>query len=157
MKFSSKEDIDVPIEQVFAMVSNFDTIERAALRRGAEVQRLDTLAKPGVGMRWSAAFKARGRMRQLDIDMVAYNPPNVMQFHSVAQGLESDFLIELVAMSRNRTRLSVQLDLKPRSISARLLVQSLKLARSNLNAKFHQRMADYARELENRAARANQA
>lgn len=153
MKFSAKEDIDVPIDQVFQMVTNFDAIERAALRRGAEVQRLDQMQKPGVGMRWKAAFRARGRMRELQIELTTYNPPQQVQFHSLAQGLETDLVIDLVEMSRNRTRLSMQLDLRPRSIPARLLVQSLKLARASLNEKFHKRLADYARDLETRAAR----
>ena len=154
MKFSSKEDIEAPIEQVFALVSDFEALERAALRRGAEVQRTDTLRKPGVGMTWAASFMARGRQRHLDIRMAEYEPPHGMRFHSVAQGLETDMKLDLVALSRGRTRLSVELDLKPRSISARLMVQSLKLARANLNKKFHLRMADYARDLEDRAKRA---
>lgn len=153
MKFSSKEDIEASIEKVFEIVSDFETLERAALRRGAEVQRTDKLRKPAVGMSWSASFLARGRQRHLDIRMVEYEPPNAMRFHSVAQGLETDLRVELLALSRNRTRLSLDLELKPRSISARLLVQSLKLARTNLNRKFHLRMADYARDLEDRARR----
>lgn len=153
MKFSSKEDIEASIEKVFEIVSDFETLERAALRRGAEVQRTDKLRKPAVGMSWSASFLARGRQRHLDIRMVEYEPPNAMRFHSVAQGLEADLRVELLALSRNRTRLSLDLELKPRSISARLLVQSLKLARTNLNRKFHLRMADYARDLEDRARR----
>jgi carbon monoxide dehydrogenase subunit G len=154
MKFSSKEDIEAPIEQVFAQVSDFAALERAALRRGAEVQRTDKLRKPEVGMSWSASFVARGRQRQLEIRMTEYEPPNAMRFHSVAQGLETDMKVELVALSRGRTRLSVELELKPRSISARLLVQSLKLAKANLNKKFHLRMADYARDLEDRVKKA---
>ncbi|MEE4345550.1 MAG: SRPBCC family protein [Paracoccaceae bacterium] len=154
MKFSAKEDIEAPIEQVFALVSDFESLERAALRRGAEVQRTDSLRKPGVGMRWMAAFMARGRQRKLDIEMTEYESPNGMRFHSVAQGLETDMKVEFVALSRGRTRLSVDLELKPKSISARLLVQSLKLARANLSKKFHLRMADYARDLEDRAKRA---
>jgi hypothetical protein len=71
----------------------------------------------------------------------------------VAQGLEVDMIVELVALSRGRTRLSVDLDLKPKSISARLLVQSLKLAKANLSKKFHLRIADYARDLEDRVKR----
>jgi hypothetical protein len=153
MKFSTKEDIEAPLEQVFAQISDFEALERAALRRGAEVQRTDSLRKPGVGMRWTAAFMARGRQRQLDILMRSYDPPHGMAFDSVAQGLHSDLRIDLVALSRGRTRLSVDLELKPRSISARLLVQSLKLARTNLNKKFHLRMADFARELEERLRR----
>jgi uncharacterized membrane protein len=154
MKFSAKEDIEAPIEQVFALVSDFESLERAALRRGAEVQRTDSMRKPGVGMRWMAAFMARGRQRKLDIEITEYESPNGMRFHSVAQGLETDMKVELVALSRGRTRLSVDLELKPKSISARLLVQSLKLARANLSKKFHLRMADYARDLEDRAKRA---
>ncbi|MDF1709958.1 MAG: SRPBCC family protein [Paracoccaceae bacterium] len=154
MKFSAKEDIEAPIEQVFALVSDFAALERAALRRGAEVQRTDSLHKPGVGMSWTAAFMARGRQCKLDIVMTTYEPPHAMRFDSVAQGLHSNMTVELVALSRGRTRLSVDLELKPKSISARLFVQSLKLARNNLNKKFHLRMADYASDLEDRARRA---
>ena len=56
MKFSTKEDIDAPIDAVFEMLCEFDQFERAAMRRGAEVQRVDQLAEPGVGMLWEAAF-----------------------------------------------------------------------------------------------------
>ena len=37
MKFSTKEDIDAPIDAVFDMLCEFDQFERAAMRRGAEV------------------------------------------------------------------------------------------------------------------------
>jgi hypothetical protein len=153
MKFSAKEDIEAPVEQVFALVSDFEGFETSARRRGADVQRTDTLPTSAIGMTWSASFVARGRQRQLNIEMTAYEPPQMMRFHSVAQGLEADMKVELVALSRGRTRFSIDLDLKPKSISARLLVQSLKLAKANLNKKFHLRMADYARDLEDRIKR----
>lgn len=154
MKFTAKEDLEAPIEKVFAHVSDFETLERAALRRGAEVQRTDSLLKKGPGMRWSADFMARGRQRHLNIEMTTFSPPNNMRFHSVAQGLETVLLIDLVALSPARTRLSIDLNLKPNSIPARLLVQSLKLARTNLTRKFNLRLADYARDLEERIRRA---
>jgi hypothetical protein len=155
MKFSAKEDLEAPIEQVFALVSDFAALERAALRRGAEVQRTDSLRKPGVGMSWTAAFMARGRQRKLEIVTTVFEPPHSMVFDSVAQGLHSEMRVELVALSPGRTRLNVDLELKPKSISARLLVQSLKLGRANLSKKFHLRMADYARDLEERARRSS--
>ena len=62
--------------------------------------------------------------------------------------------IEFVALSRSRTRVAMDLELKPKTLSARLMVQSLKLARANLEKKFRVRMADYAQAIEDRLNRA---
>jgi carbon monoxide dehydrogenase subunit G len=150
MKFASKEDIAAPIDPVFEMISDFDVFERAAMRRGAEVQRTDTLRVPGVGMSWDARFMLRGRERDVSITLSTFDRPNQMVFEGGSPNLEGEMVIDLVALSRQRTRMSVSLKLSPKTLSARLLVQSLKLARSNLNRKFHLRLADYAKDLEER-------
>ena len=56
--------------------------------------------------------------------------------------------MELLALSRNRTRLSVTIDLTPKSLSARLLLQSLKLAKNNLTRKFKLRVSEFAEVIE---------
>jgi hypothetical protein len=58
--------------------------------------------------------------------------------------------IDLVAMSRNRTRMNVALDIRPRTIAARLVIQSLKLARQNVVKRFRKRIAGFAAEIEAR-------
>jgi hypothetical protein len=150
MKFASKEDIAAPIDAVFAMVSDFDSFERAAMRRGAEVQRTDNLRQPGPGMGWAARFMMRGRERNITVTLSSYDPPNQMVFTGGSAALEGRMVIDLVALSRSRTRMSVSLKLTPKTLSARLFVQSLKLARSNLNRRFHLRVADYAKDMEDR-------
>ena len=57
---------------------------------------------------------------------------------------------DLVALSRSRTRIMVALDLKPQNLSARLLVQSLKLAKNALTKKFKKRVGDYAKDMDER-------
>ncbi|MEL7124815.1 MAG: SRPBCC family protein, partial [Pseudomonadota bacterium] len=79
--------------------------------------------------------------------------PSVMVFTATSQGMDATFTIELMALSRARTRMAVALELKPLNLASRLLVQSLKLAKSNLNQRFKQRVADYAKTLEERLKR----
>jgi carbon monoxide dehydrogenase subunit G len=150
MKFSTREDINAPIERVFEMLSDFRVYERNALRRGADVKRIDGLTETGVGMKWKAAFVVRGKPRQVEITLSEFDQPNRMVFWSASTGLSGQFSMDLVAMSRTRTRVSVALDLKPQNLSARVLIQSLRLAKSNLNKRFKQRVAEICSGIEER-------
>jgi len=150
MKFSSRDDIEAPIDFVFAQVSDFASLERSALRRGAEVQRVDDLTSAGPGMQWQASFQFRGKTRHTTIELAEYDPPTWMAFNSLSNAIKGRLDVELVALSRTRTRLALKVSLTPRNLSARLLVQSMKLARSSLNKKFDARLRDYARDIEER-------
>ncbi|UOA33336.1 hypothetical protein DSM110093_03161 [Sulfitobacter sp. DSM 110093] len=157
MKFSTKEDVEAPIEAVFDMLCDFESFERSAMRRGAEVQRVDTMPKPGVGMTWNAVFPLRGKRRELTLEMVSFDRPNEMVIDSMSQGLAGQMSFELMSLSRNSTRVLVALEIKPLNLSSRLWVQSLKLAKTTLNKKYKERVADYARGMEERHARSIQA
>ena len=122
MMFSTREDVEVPIDQTFGIICDFDAYERSAMRRGAEVLRTDSLSRPGVGMKWQAAFKMRGKMRDINLEMVGFDKPNELRVLSSTSGIDGAGQIELVALSRNRTRISVEFELKPINLSARLLV-----------------------------------
>lgn len=150
MKFSTRQDIEVPISQAFELICDFDSFERSAMRRGAEVQRVDTLTKPGVGMKWQASFRMRGKMRDIGIEMARFDRPNEICMTSTSSGIDGEGQIELVALSRNRTRVSVEFELKPTNLSARLLVQSLRLAKSSLTKRYKLRVEDYAKSIEDR-------
>ena len=122
MKFSTKEDVEAPIEAVFDMLCDFESFERSAMRRGAEVQRVDTMSKPGVGMTWNAVFPLRGKRRELTIEMVTFDRPNEMVIDSMSQGLAGQMSFELMPLSRNTTRVLVALEIKPLNLSARLCI-----------------------------------
>lgn len=150
MKFSTKEDVEAPIDAVFSMMCDFESFERAAMRRGAEVQRTDTKTSPGVGMGWQTAFNLRGKRRQADLEMVTFDKPNEMVIECRSQGLLCLMTMELAALSKNRTRIMLSFDIKPLNLSARLLVQSLKLAKTSLTKKYKLRVSEFAKKLEDR-------
>ena len=76
-----------------------------------------------------------------------------MFFESKSDGLITTLELELVALSTNRTRISVTFEIKPLTLPARLFVQSMKLAKTNLSNRFKQRVAEYARDIEDRVSR----
>ena len=153
MIFTTHEDIEAPIEYVFAQVSDFAEIERAILKRGAEVQRKVDQTPPGVGMAWEIAFDLRDKRREIEMTLVAYDPFDSMCFDVVSPSMDGGLVLELLALSRGRTRLTLKSKLKPKNLSARLMVQSLKLARKNLTQRYEMRVASFARDVEVRYIR----
>jgi uncharacterized protein YndB with AHSA1/START domain len=150
MKFATREDIAAPIETVFASVSDFEGFERAALRRGTEIVRMDARETPGEGMRWKTQFNFRNRARTADITLTEYDPPNGLTFFALIGGIEADVRVDLLALSRQRTRMALSFELKPTTIPARLMLQSVKLARGNLTKRLQKRVADFAAGIETR-------
>ena len=151
MKLATREDIDAPIEAVFEQLSDFDSFERAILRRGAEVQRVDEMTATGAGMAWKTNFAFRGRQREARIGLDEHIHPDRLRASVWTSGLEMDLLIDLVAMSKTRTRMNFALDARPKTVPARLMIQSLKLARHSMLKRFRRRITEFAGDLETRA------
>lgn len=162
MEFTSSEDIDAPIGAVFAEITDFAAFERSARRRGAEVWRTDGLPAPGVGMGWHARFTWRERLREVDLVLVAYDPPNDppsdppndppngITLDVASPAITGRMRIDLVALSAARTRMRVDLAVAAKGVAGRVMLQPLKLMRGNLTRRFRLRVADYAVDVEER-------
>ncbi|MFA3919567.1 SRPBCC family protein [Ruegeria hyattellae] len=150
MQIAGTEDIAAPISDVFDMLSEFDSFERNAIRRGIDVRRLNDHSRAMRGLEWQAAFQLRGKPRNLHLVLCRYDRPHLMQIDSSTKGIECTMLVELMPLSPRRTRLHLKLKLRPNTLPARLFVQSLKLARRNLNRRFKNRLSEFARNMENR-------
>ena len=153
MKFGTKHDIAAPIEFVFEQMTDFRAIERAAMRRGAEVQRIDQVQTKGPGMAWDASFVMRGKTRNIQIQLTEYDPPNGLIMSSRSPNMGGQLVVELVALSRGRTRVAMDVELRPKNLSAKLLVQSMKLARKSILKRIDSRLEGYAAEIEQRYLR----
>ncbi|MBO9402308.1 SRPBCC family protein [Shimia sp. R9_3] len=152
MELTGREDIDVPIEQAFIMLTDVEVYERSALRRGADVTRLDTLHHAGVGAEWQISFIFRGKAREVHLEMTGYDRPNEIAMKAKIGGLETDVKIELVALSRTKTRIQFWCGMRAKTLSSRLLLQSLKLARGNLTNRVSKRLAHMREDFEDRYA-----
>lgn len=153
MKFSTKEDLEIPIETVFEMLSDFEGFERAAMRHGAEIARAPGPVPVGVGQVWHVKASFRGRRRVFDVTLLGFEHPEHLRYEAMSNAMKASFILELVALSRKRTRMRVELDVRPKTMPARIMLQSAKLARNTINRRYKTRVAHFAEDLEDRFKR----
>lgn len=151
MKLATKKDIEAPIAKVWEALSDYEAWERSAMRRGVDVERTDKLTKPGPGMSWMSRFSYRARERKADMKLTEMTGPGLLAFMLTSDTVEVAAKVELIEMSARRTRMHLTSDVKPRSLGARLFLQSLRLARAKVDRKFDAKVGQLALELETRA------
>ncbi|WP_299963153.1 SRPBCC family protein [uncultured Roseobacter sp.] len=150
MKFSSRETMEMPIEAAFALLSDFSDVEERLQRRGAHIARTDDLTGPCRGMTWCAEFALHGRQRAVDVTLSIFDPTKQMRFDLASDGLEGEADLRLAAITEAQTQLTLEIELRPRTIAARILMKSLKLAKTQLDQRLQDRVAGYIREIEAR-------
>lgn len=144
MKLSTREDVAAPVAFVFATLHDYETFERAALRRGAEVQRTGTPTRP----EWSIGFTFRGRPRRLTVREVSAEPPVRLTFYGIGKLFQGDLRIDLVELGRMRTRIALTVEVRPLTLPARILLQSAQLARGRILRGMQKRTVELAQHVE---------
>lgn len=153
MRLNSKQDVEAPLAFVFSCLENFDGWERAALRHGAEVTRTDNQSRVGPGMAWNIAFAFRGKRRQVALTLTDFEQDFRLGFSGQGPNLTGTAALTVLELGARRTRLSLELEVLPRTLAARLFLQSLKLARGKVTRRLDLRLAQLSAEIEDRYRR----
>lgn len=148
MKLSTREDIEAPIDAVYDAVSDFDAIERRLQARGIPVARDPSAPAEGPKRRWMAEVALRGRRYDIVAELAEVMEGRGYRVESSSSGVICHSVVDLVALSKTRTRMLVSLDLRPTTLSSRLLVQSLRLAKGRLTERLAARAWEFARRVE---------
>lgn len=147
MKFSTRQDTDLSNEALFQSISDFGRIERLLVRRGALVRRTDTLTQTGAGMGWQVGFDWRGKRRDVTLELARYEPPGVIGITGQSDLFLLDLHMTVVALTPTKSRLIFEVDVQPRGMKARLLLQTAKLGKAQLDRKFALRIAELVNDL----------
>ncbi len=153
MRFTTRHDLELPAATVFAGLTDFAVFERVALRRGAEVTQLAGGSPAGVGRSYRILFRFRGRPRELITEIVQVDAPNVVSSVGRFGGYVGTLTFELSPLQPGRTRLRADMEVKARTLTARVMLQSLRLAKGSLMERYRARIQTLCRQIEQRAER----
>lgn len=153
MKLTSRQDIEAPIEVVFQHLTDFDQFERMAMRRGAEVEHLRGAQGYGVGMGWKLRFAFRGKVRRMEVRLESLTNPSPIAFSYDSPMFVGGAEFELLALAPRRTRLTMTVAAKPKTLTARLLIQSLRLAKGRTQRKLDNALGQLGNYITNSARR----
>lgn len=148
MRLVHTMDIGAPADFVFARLTDFDTLSRQAMRKGAQVERLDQHEGTGVGTSWTARFNYRGRDREMASVVTEFDRPSGFAITSQVGGIDSVMVVDLVPLSPGQTRVAMAVEMAATTMTARLLLQSLKLARTTLSKRLADRMTRFGKDVE---------
>jgi len=148
MEFTARDDIEAPIDFVFEQVTDFPTFERSIMRRGGDVERIAGGDGANIGTMWRVKFQMRGKERKVKAEIVEVDRPNGLTIDLSSVSADGTMVIELVALSRSRTRLIVTAASEAKSIPAKLLFQSLRFARAKTDTKFRALVSNFAEDVD---------
>ncbi len=146
MRFNVREDVAAPAAFVFDVLRDYETFERAAMRRGATVVRGGPAGRP----EWTIGFAFRGKPRQVLLRQTAAEPPARLTFGATGRMFEGDIRIDLVDLGRTRTRIALALEVRPLTLPARILLQSAQLARGRILRRLQSRASELGQLVEER-------
>ncbi|MFV0382601.1 hypothetical protein [Paracoccus sp. (in: a-proteobacteria)] len=147
MKFSTRVDTDLSAADLFAMVSDFGRIERILLRHGAHVSRSDSKPQVEIGSAWTIRFRWHGKVRNVAFELTQLDRPERVSLAGLSEAFETRLDFTIVALSPSRSRLLFESDVKPRNMRARLLLQTAKLGKAQLDRRFERRIGLFVDEL----------
>ncbi|MDV7144620.1 SRPBCC family protein [Tropicimonas sp. TH_r6] len=150
MKFTTREDIDAPIGAVWTAVTDARRFEDKAIRKGVQVQRLSEDAVD-LGASWTARFDYRGIRREMESVVTGFEAPRLLELDGNVGGLDGFLTVELSELSPETTRLELTLEIRPESLTAKMLVQTMRMAKGRLDKRFRKRVRHFAKRIARQA------
>lgn len=145
MKITSKCDVGASPDFVFARMSDYEAWERAIAKRNTTLARSPGPIRPGTT--WNTRFRLKGRDRDMLLTLLSEVPGRQVHVTLADTSLDVDIIADLIEVAPERSRVAVSLELRPRNLTARLLIQSLRLAKGKVQGQLDQRVEQWARNV----------
>jgi len=132
MQFKISEDVDAPIGLVWSTFTDFSGFEEQVRGRGAELTRIGNWAQAHEGAEWRGTVSIRGKQRTVTSKIIRLESEEVCTIDSRIGVMDCAYEMNFSTLTPEITRVGLVLNLSADSLTARLLLQTLKLARGRV-------------------------
>lgn len=132
MKFKVSEDVDAPQAMVWQGFTDFSGLETDARNRGATLVRVGNWTETNQNVEWRGEVTVRGKSRPIAAKVTQFSPQERCVIESRVGGMKCYQEMIFVPLSPEITRVALTLELSADTLTARLLLQTLKLARGRV-------------------------
>jgi hypothetical protein len=141
MKLTAKTDLDVPATHVYAILADFPAWEREAARHGIVIERPAGTPLVGAGAEWKIQGMYRGKTRRLTLRIDEMVQDKRLKASVVSAPAEGVAELEVIVLSPRRSRLRIEIEMKPKTLAARLFFNTMRLAKGRVQSRFDGRLA----------------
>lgn len=150
MKLTAKTDLEVPAAVVFAALIDTPAWEREAIRNGVEVERPAGTPDSGVGAEWRIRGHFKGKARKVLARIEEMTPGQRLALSLDSPSIEGVVQIEVMVLSPRRSRLRADLEIKPKTLAARLFINTMRLAKGRVQARFEKGLTQLGARIKDR-------
>ena len=151
MKLRHEEDIAAPRDVTFAAFSDLDGLMAKLAPRGVELSRDDHPAPPASGSLWRTSIDFHGLVRSVEIRLQDLSPPRGYTLAGMSKELSAALAVSFEALGAARTRMALEITIRPRAISGHMLMPPLHMLRPKFEARLATHLGAWAREIEAQA------
>jgi len=149
MRLTATHTIQAPIGLGFKEFSNFDKFETFAKQRGVKVARTDDLTGLSAGMAWRVSGNIRDKTRIIDITLTDLRPGIRLGYASQSGAMSGQFRVEFDPTMSTQTTVTLKvIDPVAKSLPARLILQSVKLAKHSIEKRMLRALIKFGDEIE---------
>lgn len=132
MELQYSSVINVPQAFAFERATDFDQFEKEGFGMLAKFEPRAVIRAPEIGARWRTAAEFQGRPRIFSLQLLEMQSPGWLVLGNKSENYDVEAQFKFESTGETQTAFSFKLVAKAQSITSKLILQTLQLARARI-------------------------
>lgn len=148
MELSYQSIINVPQAFAYARATDFERFEAEGFGNLAMFEPRSEIRAPEIGARWRTAAEFQGRPRRFSLELFELIEPSKLVLGNKSEKYDIEAHFDFIENGPEATEFQFKLDAKANSITAKLILQTIQLARNRIEKSMNEDFVNMAQKME---------